>query len=258
MTLSDRLRNEGYGVETARDGRQGFDRATREPFDLIILDIMLPRKNGFDVCRDIRQFGLVIPILMLTARGQAVDKVLGLKIGADDYVTKPFDMLELLARVEALLRRAPSKPPGPGGIHQFGSIRVDLRRVGVCRAGRIRVGRWFGRRQGPAQDRANSSQVRRNRRTAGRSPYAERMRPKMDSHDFGLGGAAGKLLRRAAFKQRRREAVADRGSNHAEDDLPYREARGRFSNGPGTLEDVPQRWSQRCHYAGARAGRELS
>lgn len=136
MILSDRLRNEGYSVETARDGVQGSERATGEPFDLIVLDIMLPRKNGFDVCRDLRQHGIATPILMLTARGQALDKVLGLKIGADDYVTKPFDMLELLARVEALLRRASSKPPGPGGIHQFGSTRVDLRRTEVWRDGK--------------------------------------------------------------------------------------------------------------------------
>ena len=129
VTLGDRLHSEGYQVETAGDGKEGLDRATQEPYDLIVLDIMLPRKNGLDVCRDLRQGGLTTPILMLTARGQTVDKVLGLKLGADDYVTKPFDMHELLARVEALLRRAPSTPPGPGTIHQFGSIRVDLRRA---------------------------------------------------------------------------------------------------------------------------------
>jgi len=135
VTLGDRLRSEGYQVETAGDGREGLDRATREPFDLIVLDIMLPRKNGLDVCRDLRQGGLTMPILMLTARGQTGEKVLGLKLGADDYVTKPFDMHELLARVEALLRRAPSAPPGSGTIHQFGSIRVDLRRTEVSREG---------------------------------------------------------------------------------------------------------------------------
>ena len=133
VTLSDRLRNEGYWVESARDGRQGLDRALNDPFDLIILDLMLPQKSGIDVCRDLRQNGLAVPILMLTARSQTVDKVLGLKIGADDYVTKPFDMLELLARVEALLRRAPSTPASLGTVHQIGPIRVDLRRTQVWR-----------------------------------------------------------------------------------------------------------------------------
>ncbi len=133
VTLSDRLESEGYTVDCAADGVEGFRRATEEPFDLIVLDIMLPRRNGFDVCRDIRQAGLITPILMLTARGQTVDKVVGLKIGADDYVTKPFEMMELLARVEALLRRAPMRPPGAGGIYQAGSIRIDLRGTVVTR-----------------------------------------------------------------------------------------------------------------------------
>ena len=135
VTLGDRLRNEGYRVEVARDGREGLDRALNDPFDLIILDVMLPKKNGVDVCRDLRQNGLVVPILMLTARSQTIDKVLGLKIGADDYVTKPFDMLELLARAEALLRRAPSTPSSLGTVHQFGAVRVDLRRTEVWRDG---------------------------------------------------------------------------------------------------------------------------
>jgi len=133
MALTDRLENEGYVVESCQDGKHGLDRALRDPFDLIILDVMLPSKNGFDVCREIRQEGLVMPILMLTARGQTIDKIVGLRIGADDYLTKPFDMTELMARVEALLRRAPSRPPGPGGLHQIGPLRVDLRRVEVLR-----------------------------------------------------------------------------------------------------------------------------
>ena len=126
MTVGDRLRNEGYAVECAPDGDQGFLKATQIPFDLIILDVMLPRKSGFDVCRDIRQAGLITPILMLTARGHTSDKVNGLKIGADDYVTKPFNMRELMARVEALLRRAPSRPVAQAAAFSFGSIRVDL------------------------------------------------------------------------------------------------------------------------------------
>jgi two-component system, OmpR family, alkaline phosphatase synthesis response regulator PhoP len=134
MTLTDRLQSEGYVVDCAADGEQGLRKATQEPFDLILLDLMLPRRNGIEVCREIRQAGLITPIMMLTARGQTIDKVIGLKIGADDYVTKPFEMVELLARIEALLRRAPMKTPGQG-IHQFGSLKVDLRGTEVSRDG---------------------------------------------------------------------------------------------------------------------------
>ncbi len=136
MTLGDRLRNEGYAVEYAADGDEAFEKATLLPFDLIILDVMLPRRSGFVVCHDVRQAGLITPILMLTARGQTADKVAGLKIGADDYVTKPFDMQELMARVEALLRRAPNKPPVQTGVCHFGAIRIDLRGTEVTRDGR--------------------------------------------------------------------------------------------------------------------------
>jgi len=134
MTLSDRLQSEGYVVDFSPDGEQGFEKATSLPFDLIILDIMLPRRSGLDVCRDIRLAGLATPILLLTARGQIVDKVAGLKLGADDYVTKPFDTLELMARIEALLRRAPTRTGQ--GILQFGSIRVDIRGTQVTREGK--------------------------------------------------------------------------------------------------------------------------
>jgi two-component system alkaline phosphatase synthesis response regulator PhoP len=137
MTVGDRLRNEGYEVECAADGDEGFEKATQIPFDLIILDVMLPRKSGFVVCRDIRQAGLITPILMLTARGQTSDKVNGLKIGADDYVTKPFNMRELVARVEALLRRAPSRPVVQTGVVEFGSIHVDLVGTEATRDGKI-------------------------------------------------------------------------------------------------------------------------
>jgi two-component system alkaline phosphatase synthesis response regulator PhoP len=137
MTLCDRLRSEGYEVESAADGQSGLDQASAIAFDLIILDIMLPRKNGLDVCRDLRQRGIATPILMLTARGQTVDKVVGLKIGADDYLTKPFEMMELLARVEVLLRRASqASATTPGDVYQFGPIRVDLRRTEVQRHGK--------------------------------------------------------------------------------------------------------------------------
>jgi two-component system alkaline phosphatase synthesis response regulator PhoP len=134
MTLGDRLQSEGYVVDFATDGDQGLDKATRLPFDLIILDLMLPRRSGFDICRDIRLAGLATPILMLTARGQTAEKVVGLKLGADDYVTKPFDTLELMARIEALLRRVPARTGL--GIHQFGAVRVDLRGTQVTREGK--------------------------------------------------------------------------------------------------------------------------
>jgi DNA-binding response OmpR family regulator len=133
--LSLRLRGEGYMVETAGDGVEGFDKATNQPFDLIILDVMLPDRSGFDVCRDIRQAGLATPILFLTARHQTTDKVIGLKLGADDYVTKPFKAAELVARVEALLRRVPIR--AGHGVHQFGSLHVDIRRSEVLKNGAL-------------------------------------------------------------------------------------------------------------------------
>jgi two-component system, OmpR family, alkaline phosphatase synthesis response regulator PhoP len=135
MTLADRLRREGYVVEMAPDGVVGYERASSEPFDLLILDIMLPGRNGLDVCRDLRQQAVLTPILMLTARGQTSDKVIGLRLGADDYLAKPFEMQELLARVEALLRRA-SQPAYTGAsIHQFGAIRIDFLKTEVTRDG---------------------------------------------------------------------------------------------------------------------------
>jgi two-component system alkaline phosphatase synthesis response regulator PhoP len=137
MTVGDRLRNEGYAIEYAANGDEGFEKATQLPFDLIILDVMLPRKSGFDVCREIREAGLITPILMLTARGQTSDKVNGLKIGADDYVTKPFNMLELMARVEALLRRAPIRPATQAGVFDFGPVHVDLVGTEATRNGTV-------------------------------------------------------------------------------------------------------------------------
>ncbi len=130
-TLSVRLRGEGYIVDAASGGIEGFDKATSQPFDLIILDILLPDRNGLDICRDIRLAGIATPILFLTARAQTIDKVVGLKLGADDYVTKPFKSAELIARIEVLLRRAPTR--SGHGISQFGSILIDLRRGEVTR-----------------------------------------------------------------------------------------------------------------------------
>jgi two-component system alkaline phosphatase synthesis response regulator PhoP len=134
LTLRDRLTREGYMVEASGDGESGLERAAGEGFDLVLLDVMLPRLNGFDVLRELRKRGVDTPVIMLTAKGQVIDKVVGLKLGADDYVTKPFEMVELLARIEAKLRRAPATTHPSEG-YQFGDVRVDFRRAEVTRAG---------------------------------------------------------------------------------------------------------------------------
>lgn len=128
ITLTDRLAAEGFEVESATDGESGLQMALEGHYDLILLDVMLPRKGGFDVCRDLRQKSVSTPILMLTAKGETIDKVLGLKLGADDYLTKPFEIIELLARVEALLRRVPAaQANGKEREHySFGEVRVDF------------------------------------------------------------------------------------------------------------------------------------
>lgn len=135
LTLSDRLTAEGYVVESAGDGESGISLAMSGSFDLILLDVMLPGKDGFEVCRELRQHGLEIPILMLTARGQVIDRVVGLRLGADDYLTKPFEMAELLARIEALFRRARGPATPPAGTYSFGDVRVDFRRAEAYRDG---------------------------------------------------------------------------------------------------------------------------
>ncbi len=134
LTLRDRLTREGYAVEASADGESGLERAAGEAFDLVLLDVMLPRRNGFDVLRELRRRGIETPVIMLTAKGQMADKVAGLKLGADDYVTKPFEMVELLARIEAKLRRAPAARHLSEG-YQFGDVRVDFRRAEAVRAG---------------------------------------------------------------------------------------------------------------------------
>ena len=137
ITLTDRLTSEGFDVTSAADGELGFELAAAGSFDLIILDVMLPKKNGYDVARDLRQKGIHTPILMLTAKGETIDKVLGLKLGADDYLTKPFEVIELLARVEALLRRSPHQnETSINGTFRFGDIGVDFRRAEVTRKDR--------------------------------------------------------------------------------------------------------------------------
>ena len=134
LTLRDRLTREGYAVDTAVDGESGLERAAGEAFDLVLLDVMLPRLGGFDVLKELRRRTVETPVIMLTARGQMVDKVVGLKLGADDYVTKPFEMVELLARIEAKLRRAPVTPHPTEGF-KFDGIRIDFRRAEVTKEG---------------------------------------------------------------------------------------------------------------------------
>ena len=136
VTLMDRLNAEGYETILAKDGNSGYEKAMSENIDLILLDVMLPGKNGFDVCRDLRREGLQTPILMLTARGELPDKVVGLKLGADDYLTKPFEMLELLARVEVLLRRSNFTTKGPDLVkYNFGQVNINFKSAEVFRNG---------------------------------------------------------------------------------------------------------------------------
>ena len=138
LILTDLLKMEGYSVDNAGDGVTGLSRATNEPFDMIVLDVMLPGKNGLDVCRELRQQGKDIPILMLTAKTQLIDRVVGLKLGADDYITKPFEPPELLARIEALLRRSRKGTLVPIARFQFGNIDADFQKGIVLKDG-VRV-----------------------------------------------------------------------------------------------------------------------
>jgi two-component system alkaline phosphatase synthesis response regulator PhoP len=126
LTVSDLLTSEGYQVETAIDGLAGLAKGAGREFDLIVLDVMLPGKNGFDVCRELRQQGVDTAILILTAKTQVMDRVVGLKLGADDYLAKPFDPAELLARVEALLRRVAKKGRVPVARFEFGGVEADF------------------------------------------------------------------------------------------------------------------------------------
>jgi two-component system, OmpR family, alkaline phosphatase synthesis response regulator PhoP len=135
MPLEDNLKLEGYQVSSARDGVQGLALAAGVPYDLIILDIMLPKMDGFDVCKRLRQDRVMTPILMLTAKSQEVDKVLGLELGADDYVTKPFSSRELLARIKAILRRA-STPLQGIDFYRFSDIELDFIKYEAKKAGR--------------------------------------------------------------------------------------------------------------------------
>ena len=134
MLLEDDLCMEGYEVATARDGERGLSMAKEGAYDLVILDVMLPKKDGFEICRELRGSGAGVPIIMLTAKSQEIDKVLGLELGADDYVTKPFSPRELIARVRAILRRGKALPQRIER-YQFGDVVIDFKKFATTRNG---------------------------------------------------------------------------------------------------------------------------
>jgi DNA-binding response OmpR family regulator len=137
LALEDDLRREGYQTEVATDGEIGARRAASGDFDLILLDVMLPKQDGFEVCRKARQAGVEAPILMLTAKAQEAEKVLGLESGADDYITKPYSARELRARVKAHLRRAAAYTAAAPEIFRFGDAELDFARCELRRGGRV-------------------------------------------------------------------------------------------------------------------------
>ena len=132
VALRDGFEFEKHMVDMAADGEEGLRLATRGDHDVMILDVMLPKKSGLDVCKELRKMGVNTPVIMLTARGQEIDKIVGLKLGADDYVTKPFSFMELLARVEAVMRRV--KRTSPGDEVTFGNVKLDFRTYQATRS----------------------------------------------------------------------------------------------------------------------------
>lgn len=125
--LRDNLEIEGYGVDVAGDGQTGLDMIRMGGYDLVLLDVMLPRLSGFDVCRSSRAAGIATPIILLTARGEEIDKVVGLELGADDYITKPFSVRELLARIKAIMRRQnPPTVPAGNSVVRIGRLTIDF------------------------------------------------------------------------------------------------------------------------------------
>src|SRR3989441_68468 len=134
--LRDNFEYEGYEVLSACDGVEGLDRALSENPDLVVLDVMMPRMSGLDVCKQLKIKQPALPIIMLTARGQEIDKVVGLELGADDYVTKPFSIRELMARVKAVLRRVTPQAPA-AEVYRFSDVEVNIRSNEVRRAGKL-------------------------------------------------------------------------------------------------------------------------
>jgi DNA-binding response OmpR family regulator len=126
LGLKDNLEMESYSVDVASDGAEGLEKIKNNPYDLVLLDVMMPKLSGFDVCKGARAAGVTIPIILLTARGEEIDKILGLELGADDYITKPFSVRELLARVKAHLRRGHAAPLKEAQGHAIGRIKIDF------------------------------------------------------------------------------------------------------------------------------------
>jgi DNA-binding response OmpR family regulator len=138
MAIRDELEFEGFEASVVEDGKAGLDRILAEPPDLVVLDLMLPGKSGFEICREVRDQGMATPIIMLTARAQEVDRIRGLELGADDYMVKPFSLAELLARIRAVLRRAQGASRTDAGTEalEVGELRLDVRKQGVFKRGR--------------------------------------------------------------------------------------------------------------------------
>jgi DNA-binding response OmpR family regulator len=134
--VSDDLQLEGYAVDVVTDGAAASARGRQGQYDLILLDVMLPQKDGFTVCRELRNAGVRTPVIMLTARGQEADKVLGLELGADDYITKPFSRRELQSRVKAALRRGSMTATEPADVYEFGTLRLDFLRCAAWKEGK--------------------------------------------------------------------------------------------------------------------------
>jgi DNA-binding response OmpR family regulator len=134
--LKDNLEFEGYETDTAEDGKIGLGKILSNHYDLVLLDVMLPFMSGFDVCKNARAARIDTPIILLTARGEEIDKVLGLELGADDYITKPFSVRELLARIKAILRRSGSSSPQESQEHQIGQLRVNFKTFEASRDGK--------------------------------------------------------------------------------------------------------------------------
>jgi DNA-binding response OmpR family regulator len=133
--VKDNLEIEGYEVDVAGDGTEGLKKLLDNSYSLALVDVMLPQMSGFDVCRKAREKGISTPVIFLTAKGEEIDKVLGLELGADDYITKPFGLRELLARTKAVLRRAEGSAGGPSEIMKLGSVEIDFKTYTATRSG---------------------------------------------------------------------------------------------------------------------------
>ena len=135
QVIKDNLELEGYELDIAGDGKTGLQKLLDNSYSLVLLDVMLPLLSGFDVCRKAREKGVSTPVIFLTAKGEEIDKVLGLELGADDYITKPFGLRELLARTKAVLRRTEGSPGGPAEKLTLGTVEIDFKAYTASRDG---------------------------------------------------------------------------------------------------------------------------